>query len=609
MQLMRWKTVACAWAILFLMLPAAHGGILRSNQVLLLCHRTANRDLPENTLESLALAARMGCNIVEVDVRRTSDGKLVLNHDGFLDRFTDTTGEVENTDLRELDQMDFGIWMGKRYAGMRIAHFDDVLRMARDLKVGLYLDIKTKGIGPQVLAALAREDMMNDVIFGGEWDDIRRLNTSANADQSAWLQPGLTRERVQTLHQDHKIVIANFILNGREFDLRAMKEAVAYGVDGIMVDYPRLGAEAVGRPVEQKIQSLSTIAETGRPDLRIGAIRELSYYTGFPLQRQFFRWLMDNDAGVSHEAALALLASRPQPLPDAFEDSLRSRSMAARINSVWAIGVLARSAADGAQCAKLLAPLLHDSSAAVIKQTLVGLSRCQADSKSVPADALLRILTGPVPVLRGLAAVALATHHPAIAERAVTKQLEQEEKTADSFNIGWTARGRPKLSQNEIDKTVEIYRAEVKELQALALLRGEGAYQALAAQAFRPGHDYSMIPILMAGFDIWDHLAKDPAPALEALKSRDAGEADWAEWALVKSGPNVLPDIRSALPASQGELRRRLIEILAWQADEDALPLLRALKTNDESERDLVHWAISTIDAFRPSEKSDGKHQ
>src|ERR1039458_9940252 len=85
-----------------------HGGILRQSQVQLLCHRTANRDLPENTLDALALAARMGCNIIEVDVTRTLDGELVLNHDNFLDRFTNSTGEVEHTELRELDKMDFG---------------------------------------------------------------------------------------------------------------------------------------------------------------------------------------------------------------------------------------------------------------------------------------------------------------------------------------------------------------------------------------------------------------------------------------------------------------------------------------------------------------------
>ena len=60
-----------------LLVPAislAHAGILQRGKVQLICHRTANRDMPENTLESLALAARMGCNIVEIDIRKTLDG-------------------------------------------------------------------------------------------------------------------------------------------------------------------------------------------------------------------------------------------------------------------------------------------------------------------------------------------------------------------------------------------------------------------------------------------------------------------------------------------------------------------------------------------------------
>ena len=28
----------------------------------------------------------MGCDVIEVDVRRTLDGRFVLNHDGFLER-------------------------------------------------------------------------------------------------------------------------------------------------------------------------------------------------------------------------------------------------------------------------------------------------------------------------------------------------------------------------------------------------------------------------------------------------------------------------------------------------------------------------------------------
>src|ERR1700733_10191434 len=70
------------------------------------CHRTANQDVPENTLESLEQAALLGCNVVEIDLRRTLDGKIVLNHDGILERLTDGSGEVEPSYYADLELRD-----------------------------------------------------------------------------------------------------------------------------------------------------------------------------------------------------------------------------------------------------------------------------------------------------------------------------------------------------------------------------------------------------------------------------------------------------------------------------------------------------------------------
>ena len=595
----------CAVALSFALLQAAHAGVLSSNKILLLCHRTANRDLPENTLGALAFAAHMGCDIVEVDVRRTAYGELVLNHDGFLDRFTDTTGEVESTDSRELDRMDFGSWMGERFRGMHIAHFAEALRLARELNIGLYLDIKTSGIGQQVLAAIDQEGMTNRVIFGGEWDDIRALDPGANQDASVGLEPGFTREQVQVSHAQGKIVIANFILNGHEFDLDGMRRAVILGADGIMVDYPRLGAEAVGRPVEEKIAVLSKQADAGAIEKRVHAIRELSFFVGFPLQKQFVRWLLDEDEHVSHEAALALVLSRPKPSASVFEPAIHSKSAAARSNAAWAIGALAGDGPHRSRCASLLAPLLHDGSTAVLKQALVAISRCTRDTQAVPAAALLAILSGREPVLRGLAAVALAKHHPQIAAREVSRQLAKEQSKSDSFNEQWTAKGRPKLSQAEIDAAVELYRAEMKDLHALSSLPDREATQELASQAFRPGHDYSTTQITVAGFGLWDRLKEGPSVALQALASNDSAVSDSAEWMLVQAGPAVLPAVRKALISSRADLQRRLVQILAWQGDQEALPLLRSMASNGELDQDLLHWATARIEAFATSPASE----
>jgi len=51
---------------------------------LVIAHRGASRDAPENTIEAFALAVVQGADGVELDVRRTADHRLVIHHDGVL---------------------------------------------------------------------------------------------------------------------------------------------------------------------------------------------------------------------------------------------------------------------------------------------------------------------------------------------------------------------------------------------------------------------------------------------------------------------------------------------------------------------------------------------
>ena len=297
-----------------------HAQDTQARQVKLLCHRTANEDVPENTLESLEQAALLGCNVVEIDLRRTLDGKLVLNHDGILDRLTDGTGEAEKSYYDDLRLRDMGGWMGERFSGMRIALFEDALRLAREQNIRLILDIKTKGIGAEVLQLLRREDMLQRVQFNGEWADVKQLypNATDAGDATVWVQPGVTAELVRTHHSNGKAVIANFSANGHGMDLAGMKAAVAAGVDGINVDYPRLGADAVGRPVERTLAALAMKADVGDSNTRSEAVLKLARYRGFTLQDMFLHWLSDPDDRVSRAAAVALVTARPRPPATAF---------------------------------------------------------------------------------------------------------------------------------------------------------------------------------------------------------------------------------------------------------------------------------------------------
>ena len=52
-------------------------------------HRGASEYAPENTFSAFYLGLEMGADGIETDVRMTRDGKLVLFHDGVLDRVAD----------------------------------------------------------------------------------------------------------------------------------------------------------------------------------------------------------------------------------------------------------------------------------------------------------------------------------------------------------------------------------------------------------------------------------------------------------------------------------------------------------------------------------------
>jgi glycerophosphoryl diester phosphodiesterase len=573
--------------------PLAHGGILQRGKVQLICHRTANRDMPENTLEALAYAARMGCNVVELDIRRTLDGHLVLAHDGYLERLTGSIGDVEQTSSDELELLDTGAWMGQRFEHMRIPSFDDALEVAREQGIGLVLDIKEKGEGPLILEALQRHAMLERVVFGGESEDVRPLFPRANSDPTKGVDPGCTAEEVAKLHEQGYFVIANFSANAHEMDMPAMRAAVAAGVDAINVDYPRLGADAVGKPVEAKIVTLARLASAGTVQARTAAIRELSCYRDFPTTNLFERWLRDPDDQVSRAAAVALVRARPQTPAQVLIDALSAPEATARKNAAWALGMMAAPATTS------LLPLLKDKDIDVVRETLLALSRCPGD---VPANVLLPFLSNDILTVRSVAALALARHQPGTATIAVPALLKSEEQAAARDYAEYVSRGKPKLSQKEIDPIIETYREQMKLVQALEYLPPADALNTLAGQAFRPVEDYSLVTGVVGGYQLWDRISADPSLAIKALGSSDHVVAERAEWVLVKSGPSVLPAVREALHSADSTTRQRLIRIVAWQGDSESLGALHGLRNTDREDEELIDWAVQKIDTIHALE-------
>lgn len=76
----------------------------------IIAHRGASAQAPENTAAAFARAAALGATEVETDVRRTSDGRLVLWHDRQLRPKVDLEGRAEDHSLEALEALSLAPW-------------------------------------------------------------------------------------------------------------------------------------------------------------------------------------------------------------------------------------------------------------------------------------------------------------------------------------------------------------------------------------------------------------------------------------------------------------------------------------------------------------------
>lgn len=119
----------------------------------IVAHRGASYDAPENTLVSVNLGWQQNADAVEIDIRLSSDGRIVAFHD----KTTKRTAGGEDIPLSgrtfaDLRRLDAGSWKNAKFAGERIPTLDEILQTIPDGK-RLFIEIKT---GPEILPELER---------------------------------------------------------------------------------------------------------------------------------------------------------------------------------------------------------------------------------------------------------------------------------------------------------------------------------------------------------------------------------------------------------------------------------------------------------------------
>lgn len=108
---------------------------------LMIAHRGASGNAPENTLAAFQLAIEEGSDGIELDVHLSKDGEIVVIHDETLDRTTNGTGRVVEKDLDELKTYDAGSWFGAKFSEERIPLLQEVIDIVPD---DIFINVEIK---------------------------------------------------------------------------------------------------------------------------------------------------------------------------------------------------------------------------------------------------------------------------------------------------------------------------------------------------------------------------------------------------------------------------------------------------------------------------------
>jgi glycerophosphoryl diester phosphodiesterase len=262
-------------------------------RVIAYAHQGGAWEAPSSTLFAIRRALDLGATGIELDVHATTDGHLVVCHDGTVDRTTDGRGSIHALTLAEVRSLDNAYWFAPGadvspglepdaypYRGrapddhdFAVATLDEVLDLLDDHpRVALNLDIKATApaVEPyeeRLAAALAGHDHRDRVIVASfldiATDAFRRwapdVVTSAGtlavagfwralAQGEAVPAMGHVALQVPAVYGDQVLVDERFVAAAHEHGLAVhvwtindeeeMVRLVDLGVDGIISDRP-----------------------------------------------------------------------------------------------------------------------------------------------------------------------------------------------------------------------------------------------------------------------------------------------------------------------------------------------------------------------------------
>ena len=148
--------------------------------ILNIAHRGGLGLSPENTIVSFQRAIKEGADILELDIRSTSDSILVLLHDETVDRTTDGKGRISELTLKEAKRLNAGYqWTADdsisfpfRTLNIKIPTFNEFLANFKDYKLNIEIKQHDNFIAKKLCESLKENQIGDNVVIGSFNDEV-----------------------------------------------------------------------------------------------------------------------------------------------------------------------------------------------------------------------------------------------------------------------------------------------------------------------------------------------------------------------------------------------------------------------------------------------------
>ena len=231
----------------------------KNGNTYVIAHRGEHNSIPENTLAAYQKAIDLGCDYVEIDIRKTKDGRFVSVHNETVDAYTrgEVTGKVSDFTLAELKQLNIGKRVGPAWENERIPTFEEILQLCKG-QIGIYLDLKEPDVQAQI-ELIRSYGMERDVIWyiPASYMDVI-MEVKKNCYKCVIMpDPGEERNIIKVLEQARPKVLAtdmgelsaSFVktahrhgskvfTDDRTASVEEWEQILKWGTDGIQTDQP-----------------------------------------------------------------------------------------------------------------------------------------------------------------------------------------------------------------------------------------------------------------------------------------------------------------------------------------------------------------------------------